>query len=269
MPASVLAFDSDSKEVQLKPGEQTAHFCFYMTNVSGAELQIKALRPSCGCTIAKMPSQPWRLAPGESAPIEADMHVYGNQGMISKSLTVETSAGNKYLVLRAGVIAPVVAIKPPAYDATQRRKNQQIATMDRQLTLRGECAVCHVQPAVGKTGRELFVAACAICHLPENRSPLVFDLQSRQKPMPPDYWKMFITYGKPGTMMPAFAKEQTGFLTSEQTASLMNYLVREFPKEGKIVYEMPKVPDQGVSAPMSGAEFLPSSIGGFSVPANK
>ncbi len=54
--------------------------------------------------------------------------------------------------------------------------------------------------------------------------------------MPVEYWKMFIEYGKPGTLMPSFPKERSGFLTPEQVSSLLDYLVKVFPKEGKMVY---------------------------------
>ncbi|MEO6183335.1 MAG: DUF1573 domain-containing protein, partial [Verrucomicrobiota bacterium] len=59
-----LVFDSESKEYNAKPGEAKAIFTFSLTNVSAAEVIITNVSTSCGCTVAKLPSQPWHLAPG-------------------------------------------------------------------------------------------------------------------------------------------------------------------------------------------------------------
>jgi len=107
LPPGVLAFDAERKEVQLKAGEQKAHFVFYVTNVCATNVLITGLRPSCGCTVAKLPQQPWPLAPGQSGPVEADMSVYVPSGTVTKALTVETSAGIKHLILAAKLPALV------------------------------------------------------------------------------------------------------------------------------------------------------------------
>ena len=72
-----LAWDADTKESHPNPGELTAHFTFYVTNVSAHEIIITNLQRGCGCTDAKMPEQPWRLAPGTNGPIEAAIDLRG------------------------------------------------------------------------------------------------------------------------------------------------------------------------------------------------
>jgi hypothetical protein len=44
-----------------------------------------------------------------------------------------------------------------------------------------------------------------------------------------DYWKQIITFGKPNTMMPAFASSRGGPLNVDQVHSLVEYLSRYFP----------------------------------------
>ena len=55
-----LAWDAISKEFIAKPGDTNANFTFSVTNVSATEVVINNVRPSCGCTVASLPSKPWR-----------------------------------------------------------------------------------------------------------------------------------------------------------------------------------------------------------------
>jgi mono/diheme cytochrome c family protein len=257
LPTNVFVWDAETKTVEVKEGETMAKFTFYFTNVSSSEVSINALRPSCGCTAAKLPETPWKIAPGQSGPISADMNVQGSYGVKTKGMTVETSAGNKFLTLTAKLppqpTAPTVAaVGGMQRTEAERAKNLQSALSDRQAPLKGDCAKCHVEPAMGKHGRDLYVAACGICHNAERRAEMVVDLQERVRtnsvPFPPEYWNMFVTMGKPGTLMPAFAKEHGGFMTKEQIASLVDYLSKDFPKEGKIIYKETSMGHAGVPA---------------------
>lgn len=135
-------------------------------------------------------------------------------GDITKSVTVTTDQGEKTL--------RVIAHLPPA--ATEREKNQERAMADRQGIFQGACATCHARPARGKSARELFVATCAICHEAEPRAAMVPDLRNRTRATDPAYWKEWLTYGKPGTLMPAFAASEGGILTDAQITSLVEYL---------------------------------------------
>jgi mono/diheme cytochrome c family protein len=272
-------FDHDTKEAVLKPGEINAQYTFYLTNVSSSEVMVHALRPSCGCTVANLPEAPWRLAPGAGGPISATMNVAGKPGTMIKTLTVETSHGQKHLTLRAVVPDPsVVASQTGSGLNIQRANNIALAQANRQLTLKGECAACHVEPAKDKVGRDLYVAACGICHHAEHRASVVADLQNLKAEPTPEFWRQHITLGKPGTLMPAFAHEAGGFLSKAQVDSLVAYLIKEFPKEGKIVYqgtllgrEKPasnsKSATNGIpSASLRASELLPSGVSAFPVP---
>jgi mono/diheme cytochrome c family protein len=52
------------------------------------------------------------------------------------------------------------------------------------------------------------------------------DLHALKQQTSLEYWKAMITFGKPHTMMPGFARAQGGPLTEEQIASLSAYLNR-------------------------------------------
>jgi hypothetical protein len=43
------------------------------------------------------------------------------------------------------------------------------------------------------------------------------------------FWKNWIMHGKPGTLMPAFAQSEGGFLSDMQIESLVAYLTMTIP----------------------------------------
>jgi len=107
-----------------------------------------------------------------------------------------------------------------------RGRNQQLAAQDRQAVFKGDCANCHSTPTIGKMGSELYQAGCAICHDAEHRAPIVPDLHNLKHPTDAAHWRQWITASKPGSLMPAFAKEFDGPLSTEQIESLVEYLGR-------------------------------------------
>jgi mono/diheme cytochrome c family protein len=83
---------------------------------------------------------------------------------------------------------------------------------------------------VGKVGKALYDADCAICHDDVHRAAMVPDLHVPRSHRDLAFWKTWIGEGKPGTMMPAFHTSQGGPLTQEQVDSLAAYLFETMPK---------------------------------------
>ena len=219
-----LVFDALIKEYTAKAGEAQGQFTFSLTNISSENVTVNFVQTSCGCTVARLPSQPWTLAPGDHGEISATMNIAGHTGTVAKTLTVNTDKGLKVLSVKS-VILPA----PAPMSAMNREENQKIAMADRQAVFKGDCAACHVEPAKNKMGHELYAAACGICHEGEHRNPMVPDLHALKEPTNPEFWKNWILHGKPGTLMPAFAQTDGGFLTEAQIASLINYLSASIP----------------------------------------
>ncbi len=302
-----LAWDSLSKQQTLAPGETAAHFTFSVTNISAAEVVIQSVAPSCGCTVAQLPAQPWRLAPGAHGKLKFTMDLRGKWGTLVKSATVHTSTGPKVLTMSA--IMPAVAAdvspltpasaradlhrllqvqagrdvlprvltpssigqdgrpaghpyldeatpspfvgrgerdgvrgarsdhiagagsdngtrtsRPSEMQGMNRSQNQALALADHQAVFRGDCARCHSEPAKGKLGMELYVSVCGICHDAEHRADMVPLLGKSDQATNPAYWRTWITFGKPGSLMPAFSKPLGGPLDREQIESLADYL---------------------------------------------
>ena len=221
----ILRWDATEKEIHAKDGELDLDFSFAVTNVSKSDVTINWVRPSCGCTVAKLPPTPWTLKPNEGGLIELKLDLRGKFGTLSKYVSVDTSHGQKLLMIKAHIPATVAQ---PGMDS--RAKNMQLAMADRQVVFRGDCAKCHAEPAAGKMGEQLYTAACAICHDTPHRATMVPDLRALSKATGPDYWSFWIANGKPGTLMPGFAKAHGGPLDEAQIRSLAEFLYEKFPR---------------------------------------
>lgn len=215
--AAPLTWQAIYQKHDANPGETNVVFTFHLTNSSALEdVLITAVRPSCGCTTAKMPPLPWRLAPGAAGEIETTVDIRGKRGLVNKVVTVESSAGTNLLTLVINI-------------PEGRARNMDLALADRQAVFRGECATCHVQPTVGQTGVALYQAACGICHESDHRATMVPNLAALNKPTGRDYWDGWVRKGKVGSLMPAFAQSEGGPLDENQIKSLADYLAGHFP----------------------------------------
>jgi mono/diheme cytochrome c family protein len=228
-----LAFDAEQKEVSVTNGTPEAHFAFNLTNISSGDVTINFVQTSCGCTVAKLPSTPWKLAPKDHGEISATMQLAGTPpgGTKVKTLTVNTDKGNKALYVRATVLAA-----PAPMTEMDRTNNQKVALADRQAVFKGDCARCHVTPAKDpmghdKMGKDLYTAVCTICHEAEHQASFVPNLHHLKEPTNPEFWKNWIAHGKPGTLMPAFAKSEGGILSDAQIDSLAQYLAATIPSQ--------------------------------------
>ncbi len=230
-----LVFDAEVKEAKLAQEQFETDFTFAVTNISAAPVAIQSVRTSCGCTVAQLPSLPWTLDPGASGSIGIHMDLRGKRGSITKSVFIVTDQGNKTIYVR-GIIPD-----PPAMTDDQRARNMMIAKADRQAVFKGECASCHATPTFGKTGSQLYEAACGICHEGGHRNEMVPDLNIARQVRDYEYWRNWIANGKEGTLMPGFAATHGGPLTDAQIISLAHHLTRKFPSPQPISSPQPRV----------------------------
>ena len=216
-----LVWDSLTKEAWPEPGQATAEFKFEATNVSDSVVTVESVSTSCGCTVAKIPSQPWPLAPHSNGEMIISVNLAGKSGTLTKYATVNTE--------KLGQQVLTVTMHLPDSAEASRQRNIQMASVDRQAVFKGDCARCHADPTEGKMGESLYLAACGVCHDSATRASMVTDLKAMKRPTDYDYWKMTVTIGKPGTLMPAFSSAAGGPLTDDQIESLAKFLVTKFP----------------------------------------
>jgi mono/diheme cytochrome c family protein len=222
---NALVWDSMNKEYKASLGDTNAILTFSVTNTSAAQAVIRSVRPSCGCTIATVPSNPWILAPGESGQFKINTDLRGKRGALKKYIVVDSTQG--YQLIHMTVMIPAQQSASGNLDS-MRGRNMMVALADRQAVFKGSCAQCHVTPGVGKTGSDLYDAACGICHDVPNRASMVPDLYALRQPKTREYWRKWTADGREGTLMPGFAKNAGGPLDAAQIDSLVEYLVTGF-----------------------------------------
>ena len=85
-PAPVISFEKTHHDFgKMSPGKKASHN-FVILNNGNAPLQIKDVRPSCGCTVATLPKS--KLEPGENTFIEIAFNSSGMLGNVHKSITL-------------------------------------------------------------------------------------------------------------------------------------------------------------------------------------
>jgi cytochrome c553 len=230
-PRPALAWDAETKTYSVKTNETFAHLFFSVTNISSKEIIIDQVTTSCGCTVATLPSKPWKLAPRENGKIEIAVDVRGKTGTLTKTVAVASPTAPKELTVSVIIPTGFGGGMTPAMG--DRLRNQEAAATDHQAVFKTTCAKCHLEPAFGKSGGELYRAACAICHDSPHRATMVPDLHKLNKETTADYWKEWITHGKANTLMPGFAVAEGGPLDDRQIDSLIDYMLITFSKPAK------------------------------------
>jgi mono/diheme cytochrome c family protein len=223
---TLLVWDATTKEMTPEPTAEiiagTAQFVFNVTNVSDQEVVIERMAASCGCTTIRMPAEPWHIAPHESGKVEVSVTYAGKMGVFFKTIAVISPTAPATLNVK---------INFPPTPQMARDKNRGLAEKDRQAVFKGDCAVCHADKAHGKTGKELYIAACGICHEAAHRATMVPNLHTLNKATDYNYWKEWISNGKTNSLMPAFAISAGGPLSEEQIDSLAKTLVMALPPQ--------------------------------------
>lgn len=232
-----LVWDAISKTNTAKAGDLSSRFDFVVRNVSTNIVEITDITTSCGCTVASMPENPWRIKPGETnhLPVLADLR--GKTGSLFKDVIISSKAAPQQLHVMVN-IEGFAGTNSMSKEQMDRVWAQQMAGVDRQSVFsRKECQSCHLTPAFGKNGRELYEVACGICHDSEHRATMVPDLHALKTPIDGSYWSNMVAHGKPGTLMPAFLSREGGPLDVRQISSLVTFLTEEYPRpsvtEGK------------------------------------
>lgn len=225
----VLAWDELTKTVDATNEQDFARFTFSFTNITAGNVTILSVRPSCGCTTAELPPVPWTIPAGTGGEIKLNVNLQGKTSMAGKLFKyadVSTEKGTKRLNFWINVLPP-----PPMPKMTEAQRAAGIAAakVDRQAVFKGDCASCHLKKIDGKYGQQLYDLVCAICHESEPRSTMVPDLHHLPVATSEEFWRTWITLGKPGSLMPAFATSQGGPLTDIQIASLAAWMNSTIP----------------------------------------
>ena len=196
LPDGVLAWDNILQATDATADQAEARLAFNLTNVSSGNVVIMDVHPSCGCTTAQLPTLPWTIPPGGNGRIGVTVNLEGKSGLLFKTIAVSTDKGSKTLMVRINFLPPVITTLTDA----ERTRGMAVAKVDRQAIFKGDCATCHAKNIQDKYGPALYAAVCAVCHEAENRATMVPDLHNLKVPTNEDFWRTWITVGKPGSL---------------------------------------------------------------------
>ena len=227
LPDGILVWDGTTKETNVTAEATEANFTFSFTNVSTNPVIFLNVSTSCHCTTAKLPPRPWTIPAGTNAQFDVVVDLAGRSGMLLKTVNISTDRGTKTLMLKVTILPPVT----PVMSEADRASALAMAKTNRQAVFQGECAVCHVKRGVGKYNQALYDADCAICHESKNRAAMVPDLHAIKASTNAEFWRTWMTHGKPGSLMPAFSTADGGPLSNTQIASLVTYLNQTIPSQ--------------------------------------
>lgn len=225
LPDNILAWDATQKSADATSGQAFAYFSFTFTNISQETVAILGGHGSCSCTMVQLPPIPWPILPGDAGKLGVTIDLDDKVGTIFKHASIFTDKGTQKLMLRVNILpAPT-----PFMTEADRARGVATAKIDRQAVFKGDCVSCHANNVKDKYGGQLFAIVCAVCHEANPRATMVPDLHNLKDPTSEEFWRAWITSGKAGTLMPAFATSQGGPLNDFQIVSLAAYLNTAIP----------------------------------------
>jgi mono/diheme cytochrome c family protein len=235
LPDNILAWDATQKSADATIGQASAYFSFTFTNISPGTVAILGGHGSCSCTMVQLPPTPWLIPPGGAGKLGVTIDLDEKVGTIFKYAKISTKQGFQKLMLRVNILpAPTSSMT-----GADRARGVATARIDRQAVFKGDCISCHANNVKGKSGGQLYAIICAVCHEANPRATMVPDLHNLKELTSEEFWRAWITSGKAGTLMPAFATSQGGPLNDFQIVTLAAYLNTAIPSHVKQVRQQP------------------------------
>jgi hypothetical protein len=120
--AGVIAFAQPKLEIvggdtynwgQVKPNNSPLKGTLKLKNAGNQPLEIKSVKPSCGCTATKLDKNV--LEPGEVASVDVSLNIGTASGPVTKTITITSNDPNnetKIVYLRADVVRALMLSMP-------------------------------------------------------------------------------------------------------------------------------------------------------------
>ncbi len=216
----IISVEQRVQDVGKVPTDSKVNTEFLIYNIGGKRLRIGDVETSCGCTLAKISKR--AISPGDFTRIQVVMDTSLKLGPVRKKITVQSNDPKRpeLALFLIGDVQP----KPMASHAAI-----QLQPKDKLVLFKGQCATCHVQAGVGKTGKALFQADCAMCHgvnAQGNHSagPSLLTANYDAEPVLQHVRDVIANGSLRTPQMPPFAKANGGPLSDDEIASLVQFL---------------------------------------------
>lgn len=201
-----------SKSIDLgvsSPGDKPSGF-FMLRNTGSAPLNIIEIKPSCGCTVARLDKKV--IKPGGSVKVMVAIDTGGKTGRYAKTIKIKTD----------DPLTPEAVVEITGTVIIEEHGKG----VDASVIFSAGCAACHAKPAEGKLGEPLFEAVCSMCHGHYGlggSAPRINALQFVENNTD-KYIRQVIEQGVKDTSMPGFTASKGGPLNEEQVNSLINII---------------------------------------------
>jgi mono/diheme cytochrome c family protein len=211
----VLVPDEVTHDLGTMDSDTVVHHTYHLFNEGGKPLKIHDVEASCGCTVAKLAKNV--VQPGEQTTLSVSLDTSIKVGHVKKTITIRSNDPEhpKRKLFLVGNVVPQMDAHGP------------MKVKDPLVLFKGECATCHVNRGIGKTGKSLFAADCAMCHGMSGQGAFAPSL------MTPNYkdeatvarLRKIITEGSPTSpTMPPYSKAHGGPLSESEIDSIMTFL---------------------------------------------
>lgn len=208
---------------------------FFLYNKGGTTLHIHDVDASCGCTVTKLSKK--NIAPGDFSVLTVDLDTSLKSGKVVKEIAVHSNDPNEQRRIHKVYLMGNVNTN----GTTDIHENIDLSSVNRLALFEGKCASCHVDKGIGKSGKELFAADCAMCHgmnaqgrkdiapsLLTLPSPDQFKTKEHHKQAQDEVLARFRTVISKGAtnnpQMPPFHVAHGGPLNNDDVDSLINFL---------------------------------------------
>lgn len=150
LPQPHIAFSESSFDFGKVKNTDTLKHDFVVTNTGNATLEITAVQPGCGCTMAGQWDR--QIAPGQTGKIPIQLSVANFNGKIAKSITVscnEPTRPTHFLQLHADVVRALdvqpqyISFTPTEGEATTETRTVKIANNQEQDIVIGTVQSSH------------------------------------------------------------------------------------------------------------------------------
>lgn len=211
-PQPHIDFDSTTHDFKsVEEGTEVRH-TFVVKNTGNADLKIAEAKSTCGCTTVNL--QKNVVTAGGTTTIDIMIDTALKQGHIDREITLKSND-------------PVKPMTSLFLKADIKDPHAMLGANVQSKIFQGRCAVCHVNEGIGKTGEDLYLADCAMCHgfkAQGGFAPALNGLNVENKIIAKRVRKVIAEGSPTHRSMPAYAKEKGGPLTAAEIDSLIEYL---------------------------------------------
>lgn len=150
---ALISWETTQITQKADPLDASVSATFKFTNIGDSAVTFGEIKPSCGCTTAKLDKKVYQ--PGESGEITGKLNIGSRQGLQSKTIRVTTDDEEQPTVLTMKTLIPEVMSIQPAFVFWKQSEVPDIKTIDLKVGLDDPIHVVKVTSDSSSVGVQL------------------------------------------------------------------------------------------------------------------